>query len=162
MPAAAPPGGRRMNEDLIARLADAFAARGKQLYLVGGGVRDLLLGKEPKDLDCATDARPDEIAAIARATRPTGLALMGEKLGTVHLVYGADEVEITTYRAADARTPTGRGPARRYGRSIEEDLSRRDFTINAIALDARSRALCDPYGGQADLRAGVVRAVGSA
>jgi poly(A) polymerase len=150
-----------MNEALIQRLADAFKARGKQLYLVGGSVRDLLLGSEPKDLDFATDARPADIRAIAEDTHPTGLAAMGEKLGTIHLVYGADEVEITAYRAAETFAPDSGHLDERFGHTIEEDLSRRDFTINAIAKSVQTGEVIDPYDGQQDIRAAIIRAVGS-
>ena len=124
-------------------------------YLVGGCVRDLLRGAEPDDYDMTSDARPEEVMAIFGAdAHPTGL-----RHGTVTLVRGGLAVEHTTERCDGAYRDSRHPESVRFTSSIEEDLARRDFTVNAIALSADGR-LVDPFGGQADLRAGVLRCVG--
>lgn len=134
-----------------------------EVYLVGGAVRDLLLGREPGDLDFATPLPPEEVARrLGAAGLPVGLG--GFTWGTVFTVLrvgGASvEVEVTTYRQElgyDAR----RRPVVRWSSSLLEDLARRDFTINAMALGENGIVL-DPFGGLEDLRQGLVRAVGDA
>ena len=124
-------------------------------YLVGGCVRDLLRGAEPDDYDMTSDARPEEVMALFGAdAHPTGLMH-----GTVTLVRGGFAVEHTTERCDGAYRDSRHPESVRFTSSIEEDLARRDFTVNAIALSADGR-LVDPFGGQADLRAGVLRCVG--
>ena len=124
-------------------------------YLVGGCVRDLLRGAEPDDYDMTSDARPEEVMALFGAdAHPTGLMH-----GTVTLVRGGFAVEHTTERCDGAYRDSRHPESVRFTGSIEEDLARRDFTVNAIALSADGR-LVDPFGGQADLRAGVLRCVG--
>ena len=123
-------------------------------YLVGGCVRDLLRGAEPDDYDMTSDARPEEVMALFGAdAHPTGLMH-----GTVTLVRGGFAVEHTTKRCDGAYRDSRHPESVRFTSSIEEDLARRDFTVNAIALSADGR-LVDPFGGQADLRRGVLRAV---
>ena len=118
-------------------------------YLVGGCVRDLLRGAEPDDYDMTSDARPEEVMALFGAdAHPTGLMH-----GTVTLVRGGFAVEHTTERCDGAYRDSRHPESVRFTSSIEEDLARRDFTVNAIALSADGR-LVDPFGGQADLRAG--------
>ncbi len=129
-------------------------AAGYRAYLVGGCVRDLLLGRRPKDLDVATDALPEEVKKLFRRVRPTG-----EKYGTVTVFDFGEPVEVTTFRAEDGYADY-RHPSRvRLGVTLEEDLARRDFTVNAMALDSQGR-LVDPFGGRRDLEEGVIRAVG--
>jgi tRNA nucleotidyltransferase (CCA-adding enzyme) len=147
-------------DDVVAvcrRLREA----GHQAFLVGGGVRDLLLGRPPADFDVATSAHPDKVLALfgSRYAIPTGLAH-----GTVTVLSagpdGPRPVEVTTFRS-EGEYLDGRRPSEvRFGATLEEDLSRRDFTMNAIAYDPVARQLIDPWNGQADLRAGLVRAVG--
>ncbi|MCL5109855.1 MAG: CCA tRNA nucleotidyltransferase [Chloroflexi bacterium] len=143
----------------VTRLAEAFQRHGKQLYLVGGSVRDDLLGRPGKDLDLTTDARPEEVKRLAMAAKPSGLYTVGERFGTIGLVFGDLHVEITTFRA-EQYPPHSRKPVVSFGTSLADDLSRRDFTINALARDVLSGRLFDPYGGLRDLRDKVVRAVG--
>mgnify|MGYP005844482353 CR=1 FL=1 len=143
----------------IARLGEVFHRHGRQLYLVGGSVRDELLGRDGKDIDLTTDATPDEVKRLAASVHPSGIYTVGERFGTIGLVFPERKVEITTFRAeqypADSRKPTVT-----FGNSLEDDLSRRDFTINAMARDVVSGRLFDPYGGLRDLRDKMVRAVG--
>ena len=124
-------------------------------YLVGGCVRDLLRGAEPDDYDMTSDARPEEVMAIFGAdAHPTGLMH-----GTVTLVRGGLAVEHTTERCDGAYRDSRHPESVRFTSSIEEDLARRDFTVNAIALSPEG-TLVDPFGGREDLRSGVLRCVG--
>jgi poly(A) polymerase len=136
-------------------LANRFAERGHALALVGGSVRDALLGRLGQDLDFATDARPEEILAAvtgwAKNTWTTGI-----NFGTVGLERDEWRLEITTYRA-EAYDRTSRKPTVDYGTSLEDDLARRDFTVNAMAVMLPDRTFVDPFGGMADLHAGVLR-----
>ena len=116
-------------------------------YLVGGCVRDLLRGAEPVDYDMTSDARPEEVMALFGAdAHPTGLMH-----GTVTLVRGGFAVEHTTERCDGAYRDSRHPESVRFTSSIEEDLARRDFTVNAIAL-APDERLVDPFGGQGPLR----------
>jgi poly(A) polymerase/tRNA nucleotidyltransferase (CCA-adding enzyme) len=125
------------------------------LYLVGGAVRDLLMGLEPKDLDFATSAPPEVVMAQAQAQGlqaiPSGLVF-----GTVTLLFEGSSFEVTTFRR-DIATD-GRRAEVAWGQSIEEDLARRDFTINAMAMAANG-GIVDPFGGRRDLAAQVIQAV---
>ena len=147
--------------DIIITLAEAFRAQRKQLYMVGGTVRDVLLHRgQSNDADLATDARPDEIKRLVAPTQPSAIVLVGERFGTVRLHYGNDIVEITTFR--DERyNSDSRKPEVCFGTVLEEDLRRRDFTINAMARDPLTGHISDPFGGQQDLEAHVLRAVGN-
>ncbi|MGN6483609.1 MAG: CCA tRNA nucleotidyltransferase [Thermomicrobiales bacterium] len=147
-------------------LAGAFAAEG-ELYLVGGIVRDVLLGRAlPNDLDFATSLPPERTKAILAAIPNAGIYDIGEKFGTIGIVVpGLQEgdpavtVEVTTFRS-EQYEPGSRHPVVAYGASIEDDLSRRDTTVNAIAVDVRDGRIIDPFYGQADLHMGLLRAVG--
>ena len=148
-----------------AALGAAFAAAGHELHLVGGTVRDALLGRqEPDDatadLDFATDARPEQVLAIAgplaQATWTTGI-----EFGTVGVQVRGRMCEITTYRA-DRYDRVSRHPEVVYGDSLVEDLRRRDFTMNAMALSVtRDTAFTDPFGGLADLARGILSTPGT-
>lgn len=129
-------------------------AAGWEAWCVGGGVRDLLLGREPGDWDVTTSARPEAVMALfGPAALPTGL-----KHGTV-TIGGGRGVEVTTFRR-DGDYLDNRHPDHvEFTSSLEEDLSRRDFTVNAMAMDLRGQ-LRDPFRGRSDLAAGVLRAVG--
>jgi tRNA nucleotidyltransferase (CCA-adding enzyme) len=134
----------------------ALETAGHSAYFVGGYVRDTLLKRAVHDLDVATSARPEEVVRLFDKVIPTGLAH-----GTVTVVAGGVPIEVTTYR-----TETGYQDHRRpdqvfFVRSIEQDLARRDFTVNAMALSLRGEII-DPYGGTEDLRRGIIRAVGEA
>jgi len=138
----------------VARLAAAFDAAGRELALVGGPVRDAFLGRETADLDLASDARPDE---ILRLVKPLATATwdVGRDFGTIAAQVDGERVEITTYRA-DAYDGVTRKPVVAFGDSLEADLARRDFTVNAMALRIPSRQLVDPRGGLEHLIAGVL------
>jgi poly(A) polymerase len=139
-------------------LAEAFRSRGRQLWLVGGALRDRLLGLESKDIDYSTDALPDEIEAIARGLGGR-VTTVGGRFGTIGVQVDDEWVEITTFRG-DSYAASGRWPEVTFGRTIEEDLARRDFTITAFAENAHTGEWLDLFGGEADLRSGIVRAVG--
>jgi tRNA nucleotidyltransferase (CCA-adding enzyme) len=148
---AIPPAIHRIFEDVQAIVSP--------LYLVGGSVRDILLGHEPHDYDFATPLPPDAIeAAVRTAGRKPYLA--GKSFGTIGFTLDKHHIEITTFRAETY--PAGsRKPIVEFIDTITHDLSRRDFTINAIALHSDG-SLVDPFHGHADLRAGIIRTVGHA
>ena len=127
---------------------------GHEAYPVGGCVRDLLMGKTPGDWDITTSARPEEVLTLFPHSIPTGL-----QHGTVTVKSHGENFEVTTFRAdgsyADHRHPD----AVRFTNTLQEDLQRRDFTVNAMAMDLRGK-LYDFYGGQDDLRRGILRCVG--
>ncbi|HEX3706478.1 MAG TPA: CCA tRNA nucleotidyltransferase [Mycobacteriales bacterium] len=138
-------------------LAGHFAASGHALYLVGGPVRDALLGRQTADLDFTTDARPDRVLEIVTSLGPTWTT--GIAFGTVGVQIGSHRCEITTFRS-DNYDPASRKPQVKFGDTVEGDLSRRDFTVNAMAValpvDA-ARPIVDPCGGLDDLAAAVLR-----
>jgi poly(A) polymerase len=143
--------------EVVAELATAFAAAGHRLYLVGGVVRDLRLQSFTAldDIDLTTDARPHRIKALV-GPLATDVWSQGERFGTIGALVKGRAVEITTHRA-EAYDPMSRKPIVSFGHSIEEDLSRRDFTINAMAISLPGHTLLDPFGGSADLAAQVLR-----
>lgn len=131
---------------------------GYQAHIVGGSVRDLLLGKNPDDFDITTSALPEETKAVFSDKRTVDT---GIKHGTVSLILDGKAYEITTYRL-DGEYKDSRHPEAVYfTNNIEEDLSRRDFTVNAMAYN-RSNGLVDPFGGRDDLERKIIRAVGDA
>ena len=143
----------------VAGLARRFAAEGHELALVGGPVRDVFLGRRHGDLDLATGARPGEVRTIAAGWAGT-IWDTGIEFGTVGLRRGSLVCEITTYRSEQYR-PESRKPAQvAYGRSLEADLARRDFTVNAVAARLPSLEIVDPTGGVGDLKARVLRTPG--
>jgi len=139
----------------VSDLAVAFEAAGHELSLVGGPVRDAFLGKDVNDLDFATSAHPDQ---IERLVRPLADAVwdVGREFGTIAAQCGDITVEITTYRA-DSYDGASRKPTVEFGDSLDDDLVRRDFTINAMAVRVPGLVLVDPYGGLTDLMDGVLR-----
>ena len=141
------------------RLAAAFARHGRALYLVGGSVRDRLLGRPTHDLDYTTDARPPEIKRLVQEAGADSVYAVGEAFGTIGAIFGVTVVEVTTYRSERYESGS-RKPVVQFGDSLAGDLGRRDFTINALAQDAAGGALVDPYGGQRDLEHRLIRAVG--
>ena len=146
--------------DIITSLAEIFRSQRKQLYTVGGTVRDVLLHRgEGADADLATDARPDEIKRLVVPTHPSAVVLVGERFGTVRLLYASSIVEITTFRT-ERYNSESRKPEVCFGDSLEEDLSRRDFTINALARDPLNGHIIDLYNGRQDLDGHILRAVG--
>src|SRR5438132_13075945 len=147
--------------DIIITLAHEFRAQQKQLYMVGGTVRDVLLDRgESADADLATDAHPDEIKRLVAPTKPGAVVLVGERFGTVRLLYDANIVEITTFRT-ERYNPESRKPEVCFGTDLEEDLLRRDFTINAMARDPLNGHIIDLFGGRQDLEDRIIRAVSS-
>ena len=141
-----------------ADVADRFVAAGHRVFLVGGIVRDLLLDRPPSvdaDLDLTTDARPDEIKAILGPT-VDALWLAGERFGTVGVKVAGRAYEITTHRS-ESYEAESRKPSVTFSTAIEQDLSRRDFTVNAMAVELPGAELFDPHGGAKDLRSGRLR-----
>jgi poly(A) polymerase len=138
------------------KVARILADRGFQALFAGGCVRDLLLGKEPKDYDVVTDATPDEVTRIFRRTVQVGAAF-----GVVRVLLGrGQEYEVATFRR-DVGYSDGRRPDEVvYTRSAEEDVARRDFTVNALLFDPFRGEVLDHVGGRRDLEARVIRAVG--
>lgn len=138
----------------VARCLDTLRRAGHAAHPVGGCVRDLLLGRIPGDFDVCTSARPEQTMALFDRTVPTGL-----KHGTITVLTEDGPVEVTTFRReegyADGRHPVGVS----FDVGLTEDLARRDFTINAMALGPEGEVI-DPFGGRADLAAGVIRCVG--
>ncbi|MGV8970080.1 MAG: CCA tRNA nucleotidyltransferase [Microbacteriaceae bacterium] len=135
----------------ISRLATAFSAAGHELALVGGPVRDAFLGRPVSDFDLTTDAAVDQIVAIVAPIADTHWDV-GREFGTIGARIGGETVEITTYRA-DSYDGETRKPTVEFGTSLEEDLVRRDFTVNAMALRLPQQVLVDPSGGLEDLHA---------
>lgn len=130
-------------------------AAGHQAYPVGGGIRDVLLGRRVVDWDVATSARPDDMLALFPRVIPTGIAH-----GTVTVLTGRSQVEVTTFRG-DIGYTDGRHPDRViFLKSLKEDLKRRDFTVNAMAYDTVRNRIIDPHQGRRDLKKGIIRAVG--
>ena len=140
------------------RLGEVFREAGHELYLVGGYVRDALLGAASLNVDAATDAHPRKIKRLLRP-HAEHLWTVGEKFGTIVAEVDGYEVDVTTYRS-DLYTKGSRHPEVRFGESLEGDLARRDFTINAIAADALTGEILDPFEGRKDLESGVIRPVG--
>jgi poly(A) polymerase len=144
---------------LVAELGALFAEAGHELALVGGPVRDVFLGRRSQDLDLTTDAWPERIQEITGDWADQTWTI-GIDFGTVGLRKGSTTFEITTYRA-DTYDRTSRKPEVSYGESLEDDLARRDFTVNAMAARLPGYQLVDPFGGVADLRRGLLRTPGS-
>jgi poly(A) polymerase len=173
-------------------LAQVFRAAGREMFAVGGSVRDQILGRPVHDLDLTTDAEPPEIKRLAKRVHPAGIYDVGAKFGTIGLIFtspaleedqgrktkdGTDTaaigpsssvlgpagtqrvIEITTYRTEQYVDGT-RKPDVTFGTSLQDDLARRDFTMNAIAVDVLTGETHDPYGGRTDIAAKLVRAVG--
>lgn len=144
---------------VLSRLNEA----GYEAYLVGGGVRDLLLGEKPKDFDVATSARPEEVKRLFRNCR-----LIGRRFRLAHILYGRDVIEVATFRGPHEGKPSHHAGKNDEGRivrdnvfgSIEEDAVRRDFTVNALYYDIRDESVVDFTGGMDDLKHKVLRMIG--
>jgi tRNA nucleotidyltransferase (CCA-adding enzyme) len=142
--------------DWLNTIAARLGQHGYQAFLVGGAVRDLLTAKPPHDWDLATNALPDEVETLFPGAIPTG-----KQYGTITVLAETNAVEITTFRE-DLEYQDGRRPsAIRFSANITDDLSRRDFTVNAIAYDLLSGMLTDPFDGRNDLRRQILKAVGN-
>lgn len=150
---------------LLKEINELFERQGKKLYLVGGAVRDMLRGKKNHDWDLATDATPAEVGEIFAGGRgpPLGRVVpTGVKHGTVTVFYRGESMEITTFRTEASYSDGRRPDSVSYAATIKEDLARRDFTMNAIALSLPGGQAVDPFGGGADIKAGIIRCVGDA
>ncbi len=138
---------------------------GYQAYLVGGGVRDMLLGREPKDFDIATDAQPEQVKDLFRNCR-----LIGRRFRLAHILFGRDIIEVATFRAQanDESAVDGGIEVQENGRilrdnvfgTLEEDAWRRDFTINALYYNIEDHSVADHTGGMVDIEAGLLRVIG--
>src|SRR5918999_1370068 len=136
---------------VVRALGRRFAERGHELYLVGGTARDALLDRASPDVDLTTDATPDQSLAVVRARGwSDGVWLQGVRYGTVGVRKGDFRLESTTFRSGSCREES-RGPEVTFGRSISEDLARRDFTVNAMAMKLPDGPFVDPHGGLGDL-----------
>ena len=141
------------------KTCDGLREAGFAAYVVGGAVRDLLLGIAPKDFDVATDARPEQVKPLFRRA-----LLIGRRFRLVHVMVGRETVEVSTFRAADPET----AETDEHGRVLrdnvfgtqEEDARRRDFTVNALYYDPATEEIVDYHGGLADLRKRVLRIIG--
>ena len=139
-------------------LAAVFAGAGHQLFLVGGSVRDALLQRPVSDLDFTTDARPEQILALLTSWSRGAIWDTGIAFGTVGTKRGGYPIEVTTFRS-DAYDRVSRNPIVAFGDTVEDDLLRRDFTVNAMAVDLTARdghRFVDPFGGLAALAAGTL------
>jgi tRNA nucleotidyltransferase/poly(A) polymerase len=141
--------------ELANSICETLLRAGHQALLVGGCVRDILLGREPADYDVATDAAPDEVMALF----PESVAV-GAQFGVMVVPRDGVKVEVATFRA-DAGYSDGRHPdSVEYARTPKEDVQRRDFTINGLLMRHDTGEVLDYVGGHADLRSGVIRAIG--
>ncbi|WP_460446464.1 CCA tRNA nucleotidyltransferase [Angustibacter aerolatus] len=153
------PSGGPVAPDVAVELGERFVAAGHELALVGGPVRDLILGRPVSDLDFTTDARPEQTERVL-AGWADAVWDVGRAFGTIGARRGEHTVEITTYRS-EAYDRTSRKPEVVYGDSLADDLVRRDFTVNAMALVLPEQRFVDPHGGLQDLVAGVLRTPGT-
>ena len=144
---------------VIDELGALFHKAGEELYLVGGSVRDALLGRLGHDLDFTTSADPDTTERLLHRFS-SAVWTVGKEFGTIGASKKSNghelQIEITTFRA-DAYEPDSRKPIVAYGDNVQDDLVRRDFTVNAMAIDVHSKAFVDPHGGIRDLAAKVLR-----
>ncbi|MGK3955190.1 CCA tRNA nucleotidyltransferase [Arthrobacter sp. R4] len=146
-------------DPVVLELGQRFVDAGHELSLVGGPVRDLFLGRTSPDLDFTTDATPDQTVALIKKWADNYWEI-GRAFGTIGMRKAGFQIEITTYRA-EAYDPESRKPVVAFGASLTDDLLRRDFTINAMALRLPSLELIDPFGGVRDLHGSVLATPGS-
>lgn len=140
--------------DAVWSVLHKLEEEGYEAYLVGGCVRDMLLGKTPDDYDIATNALPNEVQSLFPRTIPTGI-----RHGTVSVLQAGERIEVTTYRRERGYKDARRPEQVEFIASLQEDLARRDFTINAMAMDSKGK-IHDPFHGRADLLERRIRAVG--
>ena len=134
-----------------------FEAAGFKAYLVGGAVRDIFLHKKPHDFDVATNAAPQDVMKLFKVVIPTGF-----EHGTVTVHFKGLEIEVTTFRTESGYSDGRHPDSVNYAATIEEDLARRDFTINAIAADLKNGKIVDPFAGRRDIKKKIIRTVGKA
>ncbi len=139
----------------VRSFARRFHESGHECYLVGGAVRNLILGNRPTDFDFATDASPQQVMRLFRRVIPTGV-----EHGTVTVIQGRQTFEVTTYRTEEGYSDTRRPDSVEFIGDVYEDLKRRDFTMNAMALDPVRRSFLDPHEGERDIGDGIIRAIG--
>ena len=144
---------------LLEDLGSRFARAGHRLALVGGPVRDALLGRDSLDLDFTTDARPEQTVPLLRSWGDSYWEI-GREFGTIGARKGEHVVEVTTFRS-DSYDVASRKPEVQFGDTLEGDLLRRDFTVNAMALELPALTFVDPHGGLTDLAAGRLRPPGT-
>lgn len=142
---------------LLKEFGSVFEEAGFKAYLVGGAVRDIFLGKKASDWDVATNATPQDVMKLFKFVVPTGI-----EHGTVTVHYKKHEIEVTTFRTESGYSDGRHPDSVNYAATIEEDLSRRDFTMNAIAVDLKNGRIVDPYGGKKDIQKKLIRTVGLA
>ena len=145
--------------DYCKRILDLLESNGYTAYIAGGAVRDLISGREPHDYDIASSARPEEVMALAKANDIRMIIETGVKHGTVTLMSEGNPIEITTFRNDGTYSDSRHPDIVLFSDNIEEDVRRRDFTMNALYLGSDGR-VNDLVGGVNDIRAGIVRAVG--
>lgn len=141
---------------ILADLSRIFTAGGFRLYLVGGAVRDLFLGKKAEDWDVATNATPEEVTRLFKRVIPTGI-----DHGTVTIPFHDHMIECTTFRTEQGYSDGRHPDSIAYASTIEEDLSRRDFTMNAIAVSLPEGTVIDPFLGRTDIHVKTIRTVGN-
>lgn len=153
---------RSLLSNAAIRTIDGLQNAGFEAYIVGGAVRDLLLNRNPKDFDVATDATPEEVNRIFRRSR-----IIGRRFRLVHVMFGDETIEVSTFRghhqaSGDAQTnESGRITRDNVFGTLEEDATRRDFTANALYYDPSSQEVLDFHQGFADIQAGVLRIIGN-
>lgn len=153
---------RRHLSQAAIRTIDGLQKAGFEAYIVGGAVRDLLLGRNPKDFDVATDATPEEVHRVFRRSR-----IIGRRFRLVHVMFGDETIEVSTFRGhhqseGDAQiNESGRITRDNVFGTLEEDATRRDFTVNALYYDPTSQEVLDFHHGFKDIRAGVLRMIGN-
>ncbi|MEX1123924.1 MAG: HD domain-containing protein [Patescibacteria group bacterium] len=145
----------------LERLAGVFEQSGKDFYIVGGALRDQLLGRTHHEWDVATNAKPDEIIKLLQKGGCQKINLVGKRFGTIAGEFHNEPIEITTYRTEQYQEDS-RKPAVLFGDNLSDDLSRRDFTINALAYSPTEKKLIDSHDGQQDLQLKQIRSVGNA
>jgi tRNA nucleotidyltransferase (CCA-adding enzyme) len=138
-------------------IINSLEKTGYNAFLVGGSIRDIIIGKEPSDYDIATDAKPDEIKEVFKEFKTIEV---GEKFGTIIVVQEEGVVEVTTFRREGEYKDGRRPESVSFSKDIKEDLNRRDFTINAMAYNEKT-GIIDPFGGKGDLENKIIKTVGN-
>lgn len=144
-------------DSTLIEFGKVFFQAGYKAYLVGGAVRDMLMKVPAHDWDVATNATPQDVIKLFKFVVPTGI-----EHGTVTVHYKGNEIEVTTFRTEDGYSDGRHPDSINYAATIEEDLARRDFTMNAIAASLEDGIITDPYGGQDDIKNKLIRTVGAA